>query len=531
MKKVKVIILFIIMIFLTSCKANNEVLIEKTATVYNNHMEDDYYNSALIDNPYVRIATNMRLDIKNEIIGEKLKQTSFYNKYSNLEGILTFRGNNYRDSAAVGYIDNNCSKLEKLWSYRTGASSWGGGAGWTGQPLIVKWPKNLLNSMNIYEEFKKKENFIEVIQASLDGNVYFLDIDSGKCTREPIKIGNPIKGTPSIDPRGYPLLYVGDGIPENSSIGFNIFSLIDGKRLYHQPGIDKDAFRLWGAFDSSALFNEDRLVVGGENGLIYIVDLDTEYKIDEKIISINPKVNKYRYKLSEDTSRLGVENSLSAYKNLIYFSDNSGVIQCVDLNTLTPKWIYDSGDDTDASLTISIENEKPYIYTGNEVDIQGEKGISVLRKIDGFTGNVIWEKKYECFSIIGDNAVNGGVLATNIIGKGNIKEYVIFSLARCKSFNGGIIVALNKDTGKEIWSNELKNYMWSSPVDIYDKSGKAYLIQCDSSGNINLINGQSGILVNSINLGANIESSPAVFNNILVVASRNGTINAIKIKE
>lgn len=530
MKKIRVIICLVLMLFLSSCKANNEILIENTARVYNNHMEDDYYNNALVDNPYVSITTNMKINIKNEIIGEWLSKTTFYNKYSNLEGILTFRGNNYRDSAASGYISDKSRRLEKLWSYTTECSSWGGGAGWTGQPLIVKWPKNLLNTMNIYEEFKKKETFIEVIQASLDGNIYFLDIYSGKRTREPIKIGNPIKGTPSIDPRGYPLLYVGDGIPEKSHIGFSIFSLIDGTRLYHQPGIDKDAFRLWGAFDSSALFNEDRLIVGGENGLIYIIDLNTDYKVDEKIITINPKVTKYRYKLSEDTSRLGIENSLCAYKNLIYFSDNSGVIQCFDLNTLTPKWIYEAGDDTDASLTISVENGVPYVYTGNEVDLQGEKGISTLRKIDGYTGDVIWEKKYECFSIIGDHAVNGGVLATNIIGKGNIKDYVIFSIARYKTFNGGIVVALNKYTGKEIWNKELKDYMWSSPVDIYDKDGKAYVIQCDSAGNISFINGENGTILNSLSLGANIESSPAIFNDILVVSSRNGTINAIKIK-
>lgn len=531
MKKIRVIICLALMIFLSSCKSNNEILTEKTTTVYNNHMEDNYYNSAIVDNPYVNIATTMKTNVKNEIIGDKLSKITFYNKYSILEGVLTFRGNNYRDSAASGYISDKSSRLEKIWSYTTESSSWGGGAGWTGQPLIVKWPKNLFNAMNIYEEFKKKETFIEVIQASLDGNIYFLDAISGKRTREPIRIGNPIKGTPSIDPRGYPLLYVGDGIPEKSDIGFNIFSLIDGSKLYHQPGIDKDAFRLWGAFDSSALFNDDRLIVGGENGLLYIMDLNTDYKADKKTITVNPKVTKYRYKLSEDTSRLGVENSVCAYKNLIYFSDNSGVIQCLDLNTLTPKWIYESGDDTDASLTISVENGVPYIYTGNEVDLQGEKGTSTLRKIDGYTGDVVWQKAYECFSVIGDHAVNGGVLATNIIGKGNIKDYVIFSIARCKTFDGGIIVALNKDTGKEIWNKELKNYMWSSPVDIYGKNGTAYLIQCDSVGNVNFINAENGRILNTINLGANIESSPAVFNDTLVVASRNGTVNAIKIKE
>lgn len=39
------------------------------------------------------------------------------------------------------------------------------------------------------------------------------------------------------------------------------------------------------------------------------------------------------------------------------------------------------------------------------------------------------------------------------------------------------------------------------------------------------------MLVNSMNLGANIKSNPAVFNYILVVASRDRTINDVKIKK
>ena len=71
----------------------------------------------------------------------------------------------------------------------------GGGAGWTGQPAIVKWPKELRESMNIYDEFKGKEDFTEVIYGSLDGNIYFLELNSGKTTRDKIKVGNPIKGS------------------------------------------------------------------------------------------------------------------------------------------------------------------------------------------------------------------------------------------------------------------------------------------------------------------------------------------------
>ena len=42
----------------------------------------------------------------------------------------------------------------------------GGGAGWTGQPAIVKWPKELRESMNIYDEFKGKEDLQKLYMKS-----------------------------------------------------------------------------------------------------------------------------------------------------------------------------------------------------------------------------------------------------------------------------------------------------------------------------------------------------------------------------
>ena len=89
--------------------------------------------------------------------------------------------------------------------------------------------------------------------------------------------------------------------------------------------------------------------------------------------------------------------------------------------------------------------------------------------------------------------------------------------------------ALNKENGEIIWEKLFDNYMWSSPVDIYDNDGNGYIIQGDSAGYLHLIDGKNGDTKNSVLLNGNIESSPAVFNDILVVATRNGTIYGVKI--
>lgn len=451
--------------------------------------------------------------------------------YSDIDGVLTFRGNNLRNTAAFGTAEMKKRNLEIMWSFETASGTWGGGAGWTGQPSIIKWPEDVKKIMNLKEEFKNKKEFVEVVYASLDGNVYFIDLETGKKTRQPININNPIKGSVALDPRGYPLLYVGQGIPQKGEIGYRIFSLIDGKELYFIHGIDSAAHRGWGAFDGSPIINResDTMILGGENGILYNIKLNTKFDKDKKKVSLNPQVLKYSYEIKGDNYQ-GIENSVAVYKNLAYFADNGGEIQCINLQNMRPVWTFNGKDDTDATITIEEEGGIPYIYTANEVDKQGSSGIAYVKKINGVTGKSVFEKKYKAMSLLGDKPVNGGVLATNVIGKGDIKDQIIFTIARYKEFNSGLIVALNKKTGEEIWRYEMPNYSWSSPVDIYDDKGKGYLLQGDSIGNLYLIDGKTGQVLNSINLGSNIESSPAVYNNILVVATRWGKIYGVNIE-
>ncbi len=119
--------------------------------------------------------------------------------YSDLEGITTFRGNNYRDSASFGTRTVTQKKLEIVWKKTglgaiSGEGSYWPGTGWTGQPLIVHWSEDVRKLMNINSDMKSKD-LVEVIYPTLDGNIYFLDLETGKPTRNPIKIGYPIKGT------------------------------------------------------------------------------------------------------------------------------------------------------------------------------------------------------------------------------------------------------------------------------------------------------------------------------------------------
>lgn len=452
--------------------------------------------------------------------------------YNSIEGVTTFRGNNFRNSPSFGTVEVLESKLEKVWSIKIGYIDEWTGVGWNGQPAVVKWDDKVRSKMNLFKDKKNKSNLKEVIYGTLDGKIYFLDLDDGIKTRNPINIGLPIKGSVSVDPRGLPLLYSGQGIEKNGSvngkIGFRIFSLIDQKLLLFVNGIDKNSYRRWGAFDSTPLVDtkNDILYECGENGILYSIKLNSSFDPDMGVISIAPDTVKYRYN-SRSINKLGTENSIAIYKNLSYFADNGGYLHCVDLNTMTPVWVRNVTDDTDSTIAIEdLGGSNVALYTACEVDKQKNGGYSYVRKLNALNGDLIWENKYQCAY----SETNGGALASPVLGKNDISNLVIFNIAKTDNSRGGKLIAFDKETGKESWVINLKNYCWSSPVDIYTKGGKSYIIQCDSGGYMYLIEGKTGEILDKLALGGNVEGSPAVFDDMIVVGTRGQKVLGIKVK-
>lgn len=451
--------------------------------------------------------------------------------YNKVDGITTFRGNNYRDSAFFGEVEINENKLTKVWTNNIGRTDNWTGVGWNGQPAIVRWDDTIKKQMNIFDEFKEKENFTEVIYGALDSMIHFYDLETGYPCRNPIKVKSSIKGSVTIDPRGYPLLYVGQGINEVSGesvpMGYHIFSLITGEELLFINGRDKFAYLGWGAFDGNPIIdaNTDTMILPGENGVIYIVKLNTNYDKLNGTISLNPQIT--RYKTTIEGRAGGTENSIVIYKNLAYFANNNGIIQCLNLNTLTPVWNFKMEDDCDATIGLEVENDIPMLYEACEVDRRKAKAPAVARKINGLTSEAIWEYSCECLY---DGNVNGGALSSVVIGKDEIEDLVIFNFSKTTSYYNGKMVALNKENGNVIWEKDLEKYSWSSPTAIYSTSGKAYLIFCNSVGQVLLIDTRTGETLYTLNTGGgNIEGSPAIFNNKIIIGTRGKRIYCIEI--
>jgi hypothetical protein len=474
-------------------------------------------------------------------------------EYTALEGIITFRGNNYREGASYGTADVETARLEILWSVptgsvaKTGGGSWTG-SGWTGQPLIVKWPEDLKGIMNISAEKKADPDLVEIIYPTLDGNIYFLDLKDGSKTRPTIKSGGgPFKGTGSLYPDGTPILFVGhgDSSPGKQSPRARLYSLIDQTQLY-TFGVKKDpnSYRGFHAYDSSALFDveSDTIIEPGENGILYTIKLNTKFDKEAGTLSVDPdepvKIN-YTNPTYKDagTATLaarwwGMEDSAVAWKNYLYVTDNGGKLFCWDLNTMKLVWVQDTTDDSNSSPVFAEEDGHGYIYVAPALKMKAKgadprKGGTPVFKIDAATGEVVWQtEEYTSYTVTG---VSGGVQGTPVLGRNDIADLVIFPIARSPNPGSGILVALDKQTGKEVWRMSHNHYSWSSPVAVYTPEGKSYIVLCDTVGQMFLVEGTTGKILHYISLGTNIEASPAVFDNTVVVGTRGQKIYAVKI--
>ena len=462
-------------------------------------------------------------------------------EYTSSDGVLTFRGNNFRSSPAYGLANMSEYVMESIWTQNTGTMTYNGkvwnGNGWTGQPLITSWDKELRQHMNMYDWAKEQNTLTEVIYASLDGRVYFMELETGKPTRDVLNIGYAFKGAGALDPRGYPILYVGAGYTSSQgNARVFVISLLDGSILYTFGNDEPFADRRCYFFDSSALVDAktDTLIYPGESGVLYLVHLNTVYHKVTGTLTVDPDhVVKWKYKGTRTSSQkywLGMEDSAAAYDGYLFVADNGGNLMCLDLNTLQLVWVQDTLDDTNGSPVLSVEDGHLYLYISPSFHL-GWRSTSTasvpIFKIDAEDGSIIWQTEYECYSV---EDVSGGVQSTIALGKNQLEDYIYCTVSRTGGVSKGVLSCLDKKTGNIVWEYK-EQYAWSSPVCVYNEKGEGNVLYCSSSGKMFLINGLTGEERYSLKLSDGvIESSPAVYGNVAVVGIRANKIYGIRLK-
>ena len=462
-------------------------------------------------------------------------------KYTDVDGIVTFRGNNFRDDPTYGHVNIKEDTIEGLWTAQTGAltyqnATWTG-SGWTGQPLLRKWSREQKKNMAMYDSAREKDDLVEVIYACMDGYVYFLDMETGEKTRDPLYLGWTFKGAGALDPRGYPILYVGAGYDSSAGTAHAfIVNLVDMSVMYEFGAIDE--FSLRGSlsyFDSSPLVDAetDTLIWPGENGILYLFHLNTAYDEATGQVSIDPdKVVKWHYegvRSSVPQYWLGMEDSCAIYKGYLFVADNGGNLMCMDLHDLQLVWVQDTLDDTNDTPVLSAEDGHLYLYISTSFHLGWRSSTTAtipIWKIDAETGEIIWQKEYECYS---QEGVSGGVQSTIAVGKNGLNDKIYVTVAMTGTPSGGLCVCLDKRSGEAVWEHKAF-YAWSSPVCVYNEDGTGYVIYASCGGRLYLLDGKTGAQLTQFELSQGaIEASPAVYNDYVIIGTRASSIWGLKL--
>ncbi len=473
-------------------------------------------------------------------------------------GVMTYRGNAFRQNAAVDTVENPTS-LALAWTVEAGSVAGSSrnyyGIGWTGQAAIVRWPSDIRASMELDQARKDQKNLKEVIVAGLDGTIYFLDLTDGTATREAIDFGYPMRGTPSVHPLFYPVMTVGQyarklksGTSDN--IGLYYYNMMNRKQLRMIDGIDRKLERPYngvGAFDTSALIDRttNTLIAIGTNGLLYTEKLDMNMHPDEETGTMTFKfddpaetVTMMSHTKGQRESYAAVESSLAMYANYAYYADLGGVLRCVDTTTMTTAWAVETGDAVRAAIALDLEEGENsntlWLYTANLVNNGRTRGDVTVRRYNAMTGEEDWAFAINCADtkkqdVTFNAVVTPGAMASPVIGQNGLEELVYFTLssvsaAGAQKLSGdaaipGVIIAFNKATGEVVWHKAMEAYCYSSPVAVYDEAGKGWIIQACSNGTIYLMDGLTGDVVNTLQVNGVIEGSPAVYGDMMVIGT------------
>ena len=460
-------------------------------------------------------------------------------------GVLTFRGDNFRRNAAIGELRAAPTEMKVRWDVESGSARGTNqtyyGYGWTGQPVIARWSTQVRTGSNLYEKKINKQALKEVIIAGLDGNIRFLDLEDGELTRNSIKLGYPMRGTPTLHPRGYPFLSVGQFARKmkvkTGKIDlrqYNLYSQKEQKLLdgldgkYHRPLNDV------GSFETSALIDRtsDTLIVAGSNGMLYLEALNSSFDYNANVLTITPSVTVMNYKVKgqKSTALLAIESSPAAYDKYVYMANMGGVLQCIDTNTLTPVWAVDTGDSVMAAVALDLtESRELNLYTANMLNNRKKGNSNIqIRRYDALSGKEIWCRDVGVYKGKKDKD-DVGAKASPVIGQHALSRLVYYTVTGLSDDGRqklgltdeapAALIALEKETGEVVWAYGLSSRSESSPLAVYDKEGNGWIIQCEQNGTIHLLEGLTGSTVNILKLDAEIEASPAAYGNMMVIGT------------
>lgn len=427
--------------------------------------------------------------------------------WGEVEGLLTFRGNPTRTFYGRGPVPE---APEELWRFpdrpMCSESSVGGetrtwcGTGWTGQPAV--W---------------ESDGGTRVAFGAYDRALHVLDAASGERALPDFVTGDIVKGSVTVDPDGFPILYSGSRDGNFRLLGLDRPEPVELYRL----SADAVSPTMWNDdWDGSALVVDDRLLVGGENSQIHVLRLHRRYGSDG-LVRVSPELVWNAPGWDDELldavgdRQMSIEGSVALAGDVLYFANSGGLVQGWDLAPLDegsePRRVfrYWVGDDVDASVVV---DEEGMLYVGVEWERHTDRAAELgqILKLDPSADDpLVWAQTDR-------GAEKAGVWGTPALHR----DLVVATT------HTGRLLGIERDSGELRWERRLPGPLWQSPVVVDD-----VLVQGDCAGVLHGFDVSDTTAeppeLWSVTLSGCIESTPAVWDGRIYVGTRGGFVHAL----
>ncbi len=377
------------------------------------------------------------------------------------------------------------------------------GTGWTGQPAVWERP----------------DGTTEVVVGAYDGAIHFLAARTGRRTRPPFQTGDIIKGSVTIDPDGFPLLYTGSRDGELRIIA------LDRERPTQLWSLPANERGVWNDdWDSNPVVVDGILFEGGEDSFLYGIELHRSRDPDGRVAVAPEVLLEYPGWTDELFRDLGdrnvsIESSVVVLEGRVYLTNSGGRVLGLDVSQL---WsgravsaedvpvVFDfwMGDDVDATPVVDGDG---MLYVAAEVERRSARAQQVgqLVKLDPTLPDdpLVWSVDVPP----GPGDEVGGIWATPALHEGLL--YV--------TTHPGDLLVVDTASGEVVDRRDIGHHEWSSPVVVDDT---LIVGACQASGILafDLADPRHPRPTWSVRLPGCVESTPAVWEGRIHVGSRDG---------
>ncbi len=381
------------------------------------------------------------------------------------------------------------------------------GMGWTGQPVA----------------YVRDDGVTEVIFGAYDRAVHFVNGETGQALRSRFVTGDLIKGSVTLDPDGYPLLYFG-----SRDNRLRILALDRNEPVELWSLHANEVNGIWNNdWDGNPSIIDDIMYVGGENGWFFAYALNRGVD-SEGMVTVDPvqllAMPGYDNELLAKSGRnVSIESSVVAFEERIYFTNSGGRVVGVDVSDIRSGlapivFDYYAGGDIDAT---PIVDQDGYIYVAIEHEPAQMRAVELERNLE--VGQLV---KFDPYAS-GDPRVWGIDLTSGNSDSGLWATPALHDGMLYVSTHLGDLIAVDAATGDVVWSDFVGWHSWSSPAVVDD-----ILVVATCLGEVrgySLSDPREPVSAWTVPIsGSCIEATPAILNGNIYIGSRDGFLHALR---